>query len=252
MHLPQKLRFYGVPIVDSIVIFFCFLGHLVCSIREVIARETSISWLNVFKVIYNSGVKLLIPIILISVLLADTLVLSINNTLGPFNLQRKGFILAHNIFFYDALPFYINLILSIQVALNLVNNGRMRLQKNAHQTILIEIIPLLIGVNLCAIALYMYALSAVYLSTFLFFRYFLKADVHEFMLQLSTTITSYSVLYSMIKTFLFCTMISTIACYYNYQVTVSYLPLRKAVSRIMTRSFIVLAVGSVYFKFLEY
>lgn len=68
----------------------------------------------------------------------------------------------------------------MQIALNLVNNGRIRLQKNAHQTLLVEIIPLLIGVNFCAIALYMYALSAVYFGTFLFFRYFLKADVHEF------------------------------------------------------------------------
>ena len=252
MEVPQRIRYYGVPIVDSVVVFFRFLGHLACCIQEVITHKASISWLNLLNVIFRSGVRLVIPVIVISALMGILLVLNIYSSLSPFNLQNKAFLIAQSIFFYDVLPFIINIVLSIQIALNLVNERRGRLQKTAHQTILIDIIPLMIGVNICALSLYIYSITSVFISTFLCFRYFLKTDIHEYVLQLSTTITSYSILFSMFKTFLLCTLISVIACYYHYEVAEGYLSVRKAVSRIMTRSFIVLVVSSVYFKFLDY
>lgn len=252
MHIPQKLRLYGIPIFDAIVLFFRFLGHLVCCIEEILSGREKLYWLKLFKVVYQSGVKLLVPIVLISAILGITLVLNIYSTLRPFNLEKNGFLIAQNIFFYDVLPFLINIIISVQMALNLVQNGRIRAQKDTHKTIIADIIPILIGVNICAVALYMYALTAVYMSAFVFFRYFLRADIHEFILQLSTTITGYSMFFSLLKTFLLGVMISVIACYYNYQVAVDYLPVRTAVSRIITRSFILLAVGSVYFKFFNH
>lgn len=251
MQAQQKIRYDGVPFVKSIVLFFRFLGHLCCCIKEVLTGETQISWLNLLNVIFRSGVSLVIPVIVISGLLGISLVINIYNSLSQFNLQDKAFIIAQKYFFYDALPFMINIVLSVQIALSLVSERRARLKKTAHQTILTDIIPLLIGVNVCVLSLYMYSIISVFVSTFICFRYVLNADIHEFFLQLSNSITSYGILYSIFKTFLFCTLVSVIACYYHYEVAEGYLSVRKAVSRIMTRSFIALVVSSIYFKFIE-
>ncbi len=252
MTVPHRIRYSNVSFVELIVVFFRFLGHLACCTQEVITRKTSISWLNLLNVIFRSGVRLVIPVVVISSLMGVSLVLNIYSSLSPFNLQNKAFIIAQNIFFYDALPLVINIVLSIQIALNLVNERGSALQKTAHQTLVIDIIPLLIGINICALSLYIYSIISVFVSTFLCFRYFLKADIHEYILQLSTSITSYNILFSILKTFLFCTLISVIAGFYYYQVAEGYLSVRKAVSRIMTRSFAALVVSVVYFKFLDY
>lgn len=248
----HRIRCYDVSFVQLVVVFFRFLGHLACCAKEVITRKKSISWLNLLNVIFRSGVRLVIPVVVISSLLGVSLVLNIYSSLSPYNLENKAFIIAQNIFFYDGLPFIINIVLSIQIALDLVSERRTKLQTTAQQTLVVDIIPLLIGINICSLSLYIYSTISVFFSTFLCFRYFLKADTHEYLLQLSTTITSYSILFSILKTFLFCTFVSVIAGFYYYQVAEGYLSIRKAVSRIMTRSFAALVVGTVYFKFLDY
>ena len=252
MQVPQKIRFYGVPFVESIILFFRFLGHLSYCIKELLASRISISRLSLFEVFYDSGSKLVLPVVIISSLTGVSLILNIDSSLSPYNLQRQVFLITQNIFFYDVLPFLVNIILSIQLAFHLVSVRTEGLQKTSQDTIITHIIPLLIGVNFCAIFLYLYALSAVFVGIFLCFRYLIQTDLHSYFLQLTNTITSYSIVYSVFKTMFFCTLVSIIASYYHYAVAEGNLSLRVAISRTMTRSFVALTCSCIYFKFLEY
>lgn len=236
----------------SITLFFRFMGHLSHNLKKVIFSHLSISWYNLFTTVYRSGVKLVIPMVTISSLLGVSLVFNIYQTLSPFNLQQQVLDIAQNILFYDILPFLICLILSIQQALNLVTAEITVLKRTHHEVLLDYVIPLMIGTSFSAIFLYIYTFNAVLISIYFCFQYLLKTDIHEYIFQLSNSITSTGILYSFFKTFVYCNIVSLIVGYYYYEVAEGYLSLRKAMSRIMSRSFVCLAMTSVYLKFLYY
>lgn len=252
MRAIRQFQYFGSSIFHSIALFFRFMGHLSYTIKEVLFGRLSISWYNLFTAIYRSGAKLVIPMAIISSLLGISLVFNIYQTLSPFNLQQQVLLIAQNILFYDILPFLICLILSIQQGLNLVTTEIRGKEKTSQDVVLLYVLPLMLATSFSALFLYAYAFNTVLISIYFCFRYLLKTDIHEYIFQLTNAITSLGIFYSIFKTFIYCNIVSLIVGYYYYEVAEGYLSLRKAMSRIMTRSFVCLAVASVYLKFLDY
>ncbi|KTD35779.1 ABC transporter permease [Legionella nautarum] len=252
MHLPERLRYYGAPVLGSIVIFFHFFGHLCLNFVDLLTGKQTLSWHGLLYTVYRSGVNLLIPLLLISSLLGISIVLNIYNILSPFDLQHEVLLVSQKMLFYDLLPFLIGLMLSVQTALNLITARIKKLNLTPDQVITLYIIPIIFGISFSALILYLYSISFVFISIYFCFKFLLYTDIYDYMFHLTSTITSSSIIYSIFKMMLYCTIVSLIVGYYYYQVATRHSLLRKAMSRIITRSFIWLIIGSVYFKLIAY
>lgn len=252
MQFPQRLRLYSAPLVAPVVIFFGFLGHVFCSILDILKGKLIITRHSLLNTVYGSGAKLVLPILFITSLLGASVIIGIYNILSPYNLQYRALSVSQKILFFDVLPFLISLMIAIQASLNLVNAGIKTLKLRPHEVVLSFIIPIIIGTNFSAFFLYMYALNIVFISTYFSFCYMLHIDIHEYLFHLSNTITSKGIIYSIFKMSLYCALVSLIVGYYYYQVAAGYMPIRKAISRIITRSFMWLAATSTYFELLSY
>lgn len=252
MYISQQFRFDKLPFVDSVLLFFRFIGHTCYVFKEALLGRLSISWYSLLLVIYHTGVRLLFPLVMISALMSLSIVLTIYSTLSPFNLQHNVTVIAQQILFYDLLPFLISLILSMQLGLNLVFARIKSLKLTPQETVLNHIIPILIGTNFSGLLLYLYAFNTVFVSIYFGLRFLLKTDIHQFIFHITSTFSNYNVVYSIFKTILYCTMVSVIVGYYYYMVAVGSLSVRKAMSRIMTRAFLWLTISSIYFKLIYY
>lgn len=245
--LPDK----NLPALGSVVLFFRFLGYLSHELKEVLLGRLSITWSNVVVTIYCSGAQLVIPMMVINALMGVSLVLNIYNLLSPYNLQHQVLLVAQRILFYDLIPFLISLVLSIQLALNLINEEWNMTDQSRQDIVIRYILPLMLGMAINALFLYVYSLNAVYISIYFCFQYLVKTDLHEYVFHLVNTLTTQDISYSLLKTLSYCFVISFIVGYYYYETAVGYLTLRKAMSRIMTRSFVFLVSSSIYLKFIE-
>jgi ABC-type transporter Mla maintaining outer membrane lipid asymmetry permease subunit MlaE len=252
MQVPQRHRYYGEPTVASVINFFGFLGHLFLSFVDILQGKLVVTRHNLLNIIYDTGAKLVLPLLFITSLLGVSIIINIFNILSPFDLQHKVLAVSQQILFYDFLPFLISIMLALQAALNLVNAQIQELNRTPHEVVLTDIIPIIIGTNISAFFLYMYALNIVIISIYFCFRFLLHTDIHEYLFHLTTTISATSILLSTIKMTLYCCLVSLIVGYYYYQVAAGYLLIRVAMSRIITRSFVWLALSSVYFKFINY
>jgi ABC-type transporter Mla maintaining outer membrane lipid asymmetry permease subunit MlaE len=233
-------------------LFFRYLGHLLQVSKELILKKHTITRINLLMVVYYSGANLVFPMMIISSLLGVSLVINIYNLLNPLFLQNQILLVAQNILFYDLLPFVIGLVLSIQLALNLINVRGKGLRRSTQETVLQNILPLIIGGNISALLLYIYSFNAILISIYFCFRYLLRTDLHEYLFHLTNTITTINILFSVFKTLVYCTIVCIVVGYYYYGVAALYFSLRKAISRIMTRSLLCLTVSSIYFKFFSY
>ena len=252
MPMSQRSQSLNVPIIKDIALFFRFLGHLAYSITDALPSQMPLVWLNFLRTVYYSGAKMVIPLMLITSLMGASLILNIHHILSPLYMQNKVLQVAQSILFYDLLPFAIGLVLSIQLALNLVNAQVKKLQRTTHEVMLQFIIPMILGSNLSALLLYVYSLNAILISIYFCFRYLLQTNLHEYLFHLTSTITSINILYSIFKTLIYCTIVSLVVGYYYYTVASAHLTLRRAMSRIMTRSLLCLTISSIYFKFFSY
>ena len=252
MDAPKNLRLYGSSIFGSVIIFFGFLGHVFLSLIDILQGKLVITRHSLLNTVYGSGARLMLPLMFISGLLGASVILNVYYILSPYNVQDKVLAISQQMLLYDFLPFLISIMLAMQSSLNLVSAQISEQKQTPHEVVLTYIIPIMIGTNIAAFFLYIYALNIVFISIFFCFRYLLNTDIHEYFFQLTNTISSLSILYSIIKMSLYCALVSLIVGYYYYQVAAGYLSTRQAMSRIITRSFVWLAVGSVYFKFINY
>lgn len=252
MSLLNNHDLFKFPIIKDIKLFFHFIGQLICAQKQKLPEQRQLMWLNFLRNIYYSGAKMTIPLMIISSLMGASLVVNIYKILSPFYLQDQVLLVAQNILFYDLLPFIIGLVLSIQQALNLVNAYIKKPTQSNHDILSMYVFPLILGCNFSALLLYVYTLNAILISIYFCFRLILKTDVHEYLFHLSTTFTSINILYSILKTLIYCTIVSLVVGYYYYAVALAHLTLRQAMSRIMTRSLLYLTISSIYFKFFSY
>lgn len=236
----------------SVVFFFQFLGHVSYSFKDLVLKQKPFPWKNFLGVIHRSGIHLVIPFVLSSGFLGAILVLNIYRTLSPFNLQQQALPVAQNILVSDVLPLLISVVLVIQLSLSLASARIQSPDQISDDVVCDHIIPIILGVNFSALFLYAYVLNAVYISIYFCFRYLLKTDIHEYVLQLSNAITVSSLLGSLFKTWLYCNSVSLIVGYYYYTLAQGTIVLQKAMSRIITRSLVSLVLCSLYLNLINY
>lgn len=254
MYVVKQTGFYVIRFLKSIIFFFSFVGHLCHSSKNIITRHLTISWANVGKVLYYSGVTLVIPLIIISSLLAMSLAVNSYLILSKFHLQEKALSMAQTFLVHDILPLLIGFVLCVQVSLNIIN-ARIKiakLQSTPQEVILEYILPIIIGVNITGLLLYVYLIAATVLSFYFTFHHISNISTQIFLLDIARTTTLSVFICSVVKTALYCSIVSLTAGYYYYQVATRHVPIRRAVSRILTRGSLWLTISSVYIKILNF
>ncbi len=173
--------------------------------------------------------------------------------LNNFHLQDKALGIAQTLLLQDILPLLIGFVLCVQVSLNIIN-ARIKitkLQRTPQEVILEYILPIIIGVNITGLLLYIYLLVAIFMSLFITFYNLLNMNADMYIMELERNATVVSVSYSLVKTLLYCSIVSLTAGYYYYMVATRHVPVRRAVSRILTRGSLWLTISSVYIKLLN-
>jgi ABC-type transporter Mla maintaining outer membrane lipid asymmetry permease subunit MlaE len=231
-----------------------FTGHLCLSALSVMVGRLKLPWKNVIRILYYSGVTLVVPVILIAGLLSTTVVLSTYHILAEFNLQHNTLSTTQDIVTGDLIPILIGLMLCVQASLNLIN-ARIKItkqQRTPEEVLLVFVLPTVIGMDITALLLYTYTLASIYLCFVLIFFDLFQLSTHELIDQLRHATPLAALGYSFVKTLLYGNLVSLTAGYYYYQVAVSHISLRIGVSRILTRGAFWLIISSVSLKFLTF
>jgi ABC-type transporter Mla maintaining outer membrane lipid asymmetry permease subunit MlaE len=244
----RRFGFRFARFAASVNLFFQYIGHMIISIPRIIYGYYPFSWNKMAKTLFVSGAKLVIPLMLISSLLGTSVSLNISSLLGKFNLQEQALNTALNILTRDFLPMILAIVLCTQSAFDLINAKIRRLTQAPHGTLVDYILPIMLGLNLSSLLLYVYSLFTTFLSIFIIHNYVFGFNLREFLLILSTSVTVNEILLSILKTSMYCFFTSIIVGYYYYQLAAGFIPLRRAVSRIVTRGLFWLAMMSVCFK----
>ncbi|CAM2835114.1 ABC transporter permease [Legionella worsleiensis] len=253
MYVFNRIGTYFIRFIRSVYFFLSFIGHLSHSIKNIVTRNLSISWQNVWKILYYSGVSLVLPLIIICALMTMSLSINSYTVLQNFNIQDKALSIAQTLLVQDFLPIIIGFVLCVQVSLNIIN-ARIKitkLQRSPQDVILEYILPIIIGVNATGLLLYIYLILIIFLSMYLTFHNFFNVSNYMFLLDLERTTTVFVFLSSVAKTLLYCSIVSFTAGYYYYMVATRHVPLRRAVSRILTRGSLWLTVSSVSIIFIN-
>lgn len=239
---------------QSIALFFAFIGHVIYSANHALFGRSQIAWINVLKVLYNSGTAIAIPLIIISIILANSLGLNTHSLLKHFNLQGKTLPITLNALVRNLLPIMIGFVLCVQSALNLIiaRTRITKLRHTPHEVVLNYILPILIGINMTAVVLYAYTLAACLISLFYIFHYYFNLSQHEYMIHITHSIMITDLTVGIVKTLILGTILSLTAGYYYYEAAIVHVPLRTAVSRILTRGAVWIAVVSALLRTLSF
>lgn len=249
----KRTGFFIIRFLNSITFFFAFVGHLSHSFKHIVTRHLSISWDNTLKILYYSGATLIIPLVSISALMAMLLAMNCYLIFNKFNLQERVFSILQTSLTQDILPLFVGLVLCIQASLGIIN-ARIKITqfgRTPQEVILDYIFPIIVGTNITGLLFYIYLLIVTFFSLYFTFHTVLNITTQSYWLEMSPNITLIDFIYSLIKTLLYCSIVSLTAGYYYYRVATSHVPLRKAVSCILTRGSLWLTISSVYMKFIN-
>lgn len=241
----QRYGKRGVDFFWSIRFFFQFLGHLTYTL---IYNFRRIAWKHTLAITMGAGSSLVLPLMIVSVLIAIFMALSIHNMLSMYNIQNKALNLIQDAVIRDIAPMPIGFVLCVHCSFNLIDKEHPSLHKSPQIVLRETIIPLIVGINFNAVLLYTYVIFAFFVGTYFTFHTLVHANMDEYLLRLNESIKPSDVLLSVAKTMLLATIASFIAGYYYYDVAIRVLPVRLAVSRIITRGLLWLVVFSVLLK----
>jgi len=233
-------------IAGSLRLFFTFLGHFFLTLFNPRNQHLTIHWAILTKTIYLSGARLMLPVSIISGILGFSLALTLFPIFNGFHLGRHALPIAQMAVVSYLAPLSVGIILSIQSALNLINASVHELQLSLDETMYEYIFPVMLGIILTGVLLYVYALFAALVGVYLTFQYVHNVDVYDHLVHLANTISWYTLDYSLLKVFIYCIIIALVVGYYYYKIALRLISLRKAVSRVMTRSLLCIIVFSAY------
>ncbi len=252
MYVFHRFGFYFSRFIYSIIYFISFIGHLFHSWIELLLHRFHFSWVNLIKIMYYSGVRMVLPLTLINGLLTFSIGISIYSILKPFMLQNKAFSITQSLLTQDLQPLVLGFVICIQSALNLIN-ARIKTYRRSPQEVILEyILPAIVGMTFTVVLLYIYTIATIFISLFFTFHHIFTLSSHEFILLLSSNVSLGDLIHSFFKTLIYCAIVSFTAGFYYYEVAMEHLSLRRAISRIVTRGSIWLAVASVYMRFLNF
>lgn len=246
MYLFHSLGTIFIRFLGSIRLFFTFLGHLFTAAMQLLSGKLSPRWLTTANTLFLSGVRLVLPILILSALIGLSLSLSFYEILSRFQMQKNALVITQNIVIRSLVPILIGFILSIQTALNLINVPTEKLQKSTAQIMQIYIIPMLPGILLTGLLLYVYALFAALISVYSTFHFILNVSTHDYLLHITSNLSLTDLGHSLLKILLYCLIVAAVTSYYYYEISIRTVSLRKAVSSIMTRSILWIIIASAY------
>lgn len=230
---------------DAIVFFFQFLGELV---SRILRHANRIVWGPTIQANLQASAIIVIPLVLLSLLIGMALTLSVHLALSRFNLQHQATFILETTMLRDMAPLMIGFVLCVHSGLNLIDKNHPSLHKPPILVLLETIIPLFVGINLCALLLYTYVFTSFILGAFFTSYFILQANTDEYLLRLTEIIEPIDWLASVVKTLVYATIASFIAGYYYYGVANDVISTRQAVSRVITRSLFWLILISGVFK----
>lgn len=235
--------------IHSYALVFRFLGHLIHSVIDLICGKVSIVWANTVEFIYYSGARIVILLSFICTLLGISISQTVYWLLNPFRLHQKALPIVQNIITHQVLPILIAFILCIQAALHLINTRERSMHQDHNETMLAHVWPIIIGTNISALLLYVYLAASIFLSFYITFHSILNFTTNEFLIYITNATTFYDLIYSLFKTLILCVIVGFSASYYYYEAASRHIFLRKAVSRILTRTSFWLIMTSMYITF---
>lgn len=246
MYVFRRFSKHIITFLHSLELAFRFLGHLVDSTIKVIFGKLSIDWPNTLEMIYYSGARLVILLSFIGILLGATVSQTVYALLKPFQLHQRVLPIVQNILTHEILPVLIGFILCIQAALHMVNTRLEHYQENPEAIILAQVLPIIVGMNIASLLLYVYLVSAIFFSFYLTFHFMLGFTNNEFLSYVVSSTTLFDLIYSVVKTLILCIIVGLTSGYYYYEASIRHIYLRKAVSRILTRGSFWLIIASMY------
>lgn len=132
--------------------------------------------------------------------------------------------------------------------MHLINTGLEHYDKKPEEFILSHIWPIIIGINITSLLLYVYLVASIFLSFYLSFHFLFGYTTNEFWIYILNAATAFDLIYSFVKTLILCIIIGFSASYY-YEAAIRKVDLRKSVSRILTRSSFWLIITSMYITY---
>ncbi|STX43760.1 ABC transporter permease [Legionella donaldsonii] len=246
MYVFRRTGFNVIKFIASVTLFFHFIGHLWHCMQDFLWGRSVISWERIIKTIYRSGAKLAIPLLFISALMGMSIATNLHHILNKYHLQHKALLIVQNLLTRDFVPLLIGYVLCVQSSLNLITARVTKLHRVPQEVLLDYILPIIIGINITALLLYTYTVAAFIFSVYLTFHFVLGISTHEYLLHLAGSITFVEIFISILKTSVYCTIVSLIVGYYYYDVAVRNISVRQAVSRIITRGLLWLTAFSLY------
>ncbi|KTD04837.1 putative ABC transport system permease [Legionella geestiana] len=239
-------------LIRSLVLFFGFLGHLGSAFRDFLLLRITVSLMAIQKIIYHSGAKIIMPLSIISLLAGMSASISARSLLARYNLQRQAMAYAQAMLINDMLPIFIGLVLSVQTALNAIDETAriMRQQRTPDDVMTEYVLPTLFGVMLTALLLYIYLFAISFTSLYYSFHYLQGTNFDEYLAHLDNSFSLAEYLISLAKTLFFGAIAAFGACYYYYYVSIYRTQQRRVVSRILTRSAFWMIVMAALIKFM--
>ncbi|MBI2786756.1 MAG: ABC transporter permease, partial [Legionella longbeachae] len=121
--------------------------------------------------------------------------------------------------------------------------------KNPDDFISTHVWPIIIGINITSLLLYIYLVTSIFVSFYISFHFLFGYTTNEFLIYILNSTTVFDLIYSFVKTLILCIVIGFSASYYYYEAAIRKINLRKAISRILTRSSFWLIIVSTYIKY---
>jgi len=233
-HIFQLLGTKTTNFFDGVFNFFRFLGHISYSFASGVASSHKEYRRQIAQTL-QYGANIVLPLSLVCMILGLSLALSTHLMLSRFNLQQQAMFIAQNTLIHDIVPILIGFVLCAQTALNLIEEKHPVLKSDKEHIVAELIIPLIIGNAINAILLYTYITTALLVSIFITFHYIVNTNISEYMLRLSDTINYQDILWSIGRTLLDTTVASLTAGYYYYALAERRISMRHGVSRILLR-----------------
>ena len=245
-------RHFGLNIINafhSFILVFRFLGHLLYSLARIISGKVSVGWPNTMEFMYYAGVRPIPSLVLICLIIGITVSQAVYFLLQPFNMHQRILPTVQNVLTHEILPIVIGFILCIQMALHLINTRLEEHHRNPADFILTHVWPIIIGMNITSLILYIYLVSSIFVSSYISFHFLFGYTNNEFLIHILNSTTTFDLIYSFGKTLILCIIVGFSASYYYYETAVKNIPLRKAISRILTRSSFWLIIASMYITY---
>ncbi len=226
-------------------LFFEFIGRLI--FQHPITFKTMKAPLFKSSVAY--GATLVIPFIIIGFLTGFLTALAIYLSLSKLNLQNPTIFVIQFYFIHAIIPFFIAYILAVQKALNLLDDPHPIFHQPAHQLYQTVITPTILASIVNASLLYFYLTASYLTGIYMAFNQFIEVGILDYLVHLSDILNEKTFMASFGKTIINSLISAIIVAFYYLHIEKKWLTLKKAVAKILIRSFYALLISTFIFQY---